>query len=87
MLFLTPENLVAARDPSGFRPLVIGRLGNSYVVASESCAFELIGAEYLREVEPGEIIFINDNGLQSFKPFPEVRQSSCVFELIYFART
>ena len=86
LLFLTPENLVAARDPSGFRPLVIGKLGNSYVVSSESCAFELIGAEYLREVEPGEIIFINDNGLQSFKPFPEVRQSSCVFELIYFAR-
>ena len=86
LLFLTPENLVAARDPNGFRPLVIGMLGNSYVVASESCAFELIGAEYLREVEPGEIIVINENGLQSFKPFPEVRQSSCVFELIYFAR-
>ena len=86
LLFLTPENLVAVRDPSAFRPLVIGKLGNSYVVSSESCAFELIGAEYLREVEPGEIIFINDNGLQSFKPFPEVRQSSCVFELIYFAR-
>jgi len=86
LLFLTPENLVAARDPNGFRPLVIGKLGSSYVVSSESCAFELIGAEYLREVEPGEIIVINDNGLQSFKPFPEVKQSSCVFELIYFAR-
>jgi len=86
LLFLTPENLVAARDPNGFRPLVIGTLGKSYVVASESCAFELIGAEYLREVEPGEIIFINDNGLQSFKPFPEVKHTSCVFELIYFAR-
>ena len=86
LLFLTPENLVAARDPNGFRPLVIGMLGNSYVVASESCAFELIGAEYLREVEPGEIIVINENGLQSYKPFAEVRQSSCVFELIYFAR-
>ena len=86
LLFLTPENLVAARDPNGFRPLVLGKLGSSYVVASESCAFELIGAEYEREVEPGEIIVINDNGLQSFKPFPEVRQSSCVFELIYFAR-
>ena len=86
LLFLTPENLVAARDPNGFRPLVIGKLGSSYVVASESCAFELIGAEYLREVEPGEIIVINDNGLQSFKPFPEVKQTSCVFELIYFAR-
>ena len=86
LLFLTPENLVAVRDPNAFRPLVIGKLGNSYVVSSESCAFELIGAEYLREVEPGEIILINDNGLQSFKPFPEVRQSSCVFELIYFAR-
>ncbi len=86
LLFLTPENLVAARDPNGFRPLVIGKLGNSFVVASESCAFELIGAEYLREVEPGEIIVINENGLQSFKPFPEVKQSSCVFELIYFAR-
>lgn len=86
LLFLTPENLVAARDPNGFRPLVIGKLGSSFVVASESCAFELIGAEYVREVDPGEIIVINENGLQSFKPFAEVKQSSCVFELIYFAR-
>lgn len=86
LLFLTPEYLVAARDPNGFRPLVIGKLGNNYVVASESCAFELIGAKFFRQVEPGEIIFINENGLQSFKPFPEVRQTACVFELIYFAR-
>ena len=86
LLFLTPENLVAARDPNGFRPLVIGKHGSNYVVASESCAFELIGAEYLREVEPGEIIVINDNGMKSYKPFPDVKSSYCVFELIYFAR-
>ena len=86
LLFLSPEMLIAARDPKGFRPLSLGILDGSYVVASESCAFELIGAKYERDVEPGEIIVINDKGIESHKPFPEVKASSCVFEFIYFAR-
>ena len=86
LLFLTPDKLIAARDPRGFRPLALGRLNKNYVVSSETCAFELIGAEYIREVEPGEIIEINDEGLKSYKPFPEVEPATCVFEFIYFAR-
>lgn len=86
LLFLTPDKLIAARDPRGFRPLVLGKLNKNYVVSSETCAFELIGAEYIREVEPGEIIEINEKGLQSHKPFPEVKPATCVFEFIYFAR-
>lgn len=86
LVFLTPEMLIAARDPKGFRPLVLGKLGDSYTVASETCAFELIGAEFIREVEPGEILVINEKGLETYKPFPEVPAASCVFEQIYFSR-
>lgn len=86
LVFLTPKALVAARDPQGFRPLVLGKVEGSYVVASETAAFELIEAEYVREVEPGEVLIINENGLKSFKPFPNMKQASCVFEYIYFSR-
>ena len=86
LVFLTPDKLIAARDPKGFRPLALGKLNHNYVVASETCAFELIGAEFVREVEPGEIIEINDEGLKSYKPFPEVKPATCVFEFIYFSR-
>ncbi len=85
-LFMTEDTLVAARDPQGFRPLCLGALGDAYVVASETCALDLIDARFLREVEPGEVVFINDNGIRSVKPFPRQRHAHCIFEFIYFAR-
>lgn len=86
LLFLTETEMVAARDPLGFRPLVLGSLKDSPVVASESCAFDLIGATFIREIEPGEILLINGNGIKSFKPFPRKQPHQCIFEFIYFAR-
>lgn len=86
LLFLTESRMIAVRDPYGFRPLSIGKLKGSYVVASESCAFDLVGIEKVREVEPGEFILIDKNGLKSFKPFEEAPYSPCIFEYIYFAR-
>ncbi|MEE9200559.1 MAG: amidophosphoribosyltransferase [Candidatus Brocadiales bacterium] len=85
LLILTPEEMIAARDLNGFRPLCIGRLNDGYVVASESCALEQIGATYLREVSPGELIYIDKNGLRS-ETFAPARPSYCIFELIYFSR-
>ncbi len=91
LLFLTLDRMIAARDPMGFRPLVLGRLQSGgepdgYVVASETCALDLIEAEYLREVEPGEIITFGPNGMESLKPFPPAPHARCVFEFIYFSR-
>jgi len=86
LLFLTERELVAARDPYGFRPLALGDLKGSPVIASETCAFDLIGARFVREIEPGEILLVNGDGVKSFKPFPETKNSRCVFEWIYFAR-
>ena len=86
MVLLTKDKMIAARDPHGFRPLALGRLRNSYVVASESCAFDLIEGEYIREIEPGEILVIDKNGLKSYKPFDKTEYKPCIFELIYFAR-
>ena len=86
LLFMTEDTLVAVRDPFGFRPLCIGRLDDAYVVASETCALDLIDAHFLREVEPGEVIVIDKKGLRSFKPFPRERHAHCIFEFIYFAR-
>ena len=86
LLLLTENNIIAARDPNGFRPLSLGRLKNSWVVASETCAFDLIEAEYVRDVEPGEIIVINREGFSSVKPFAKAPYTPCVFEFIYFAR-
>jgi len=85
LLFLSEKEMVAVRDPHGFRPLVLGTLNNSHVISSETCALDLIGAKYIREVEPGELILINDGGFHSLKVFPEDRKY-CIFELIYFAR-
>jgi amidophosphoribosyltransferase len=83
---LTPEYLLAARDAHGFRPLCIGRVNGSYVIASETCAFDLINAEYIRDVEPGEVIRIEENSLDSQYPLPKEKPSFCVFEHIYFSR-
>lgn len=86
MLFLTPTELIAVRDPRGFRPLALGRLGDAWVVASETCAFDLIDARYVRDVEPGEMIVINEDGLRSSHPLPDRPHSMCIFEHVYFAR-
>jgi amidophosphoribosyltransferase len=86
MLFLTPQALIAIRDPRGFRPLALGKLGGAWVVASETCAFDLIEARYVRDVEPGEMICIDNEGLHSSHPLPERPRSMCIFEHVYFAR-
>jgi amidophosphoribosyltransferase len=86
LIFLTPRALVAARDPWGFRPLVLGRLGDATIVCSESCALDLIGADYVREVEPGEMVVVDDSGTRSFHPFPPAPPRQCIFEHVYFAR-
>ncbi len=86
LLMLTPDALIACRDPHGFRPLVIGRLGDAWILASETCALDLLEAEFVRDVEPGEIVWIDKHGLHATKPFPPKRQLQCVFEYVYFAR-
>jgi len=86
LLILSEKELIAARDPHGFRPLVLGKLKRGFVVGSETCAFDLIGAEFIREIEPGEILVIDRDGVHSFFPFPRVRPRHCIFEFIYFAR-
>lgn len=86
MLFLTPKELIAIRDSRGFRPLALGRLGDAWVVASETCAFDLIDARYVRDVEPGEMIVIDEEGLRSSHPLPKQQHSMCLFEHVYFAR-
>ncbi|MDH5670679.1 MAG: amidophosphoribosyltransferase [Myxococcales bacterium] len=86
LVFLTPEQLIAVRDPHGFRPLSIGRTKGGYVLSSEPPAFDLIGAEYMRDVEAGEMVVINESGLESFYPFGEAERRMCIFEFIYFAR-
>jgi amidophosphoribosyltransferase len=86
LLMLTPEALIGCRDPHGFRPLVIGRLGETWLLASETCALDLLEAEYVRDVEPGEIVVIDRHGLHSTRPFQARRQLQCIFEYVYFAR-
>ncbi len=86
LLILAEKEMIAARDPFGFRPLVLGQLKDAPVVASETCAFDLIGAKFVREIEPGEVLLINEEGIKSFKPFPYKPRHQCVFEFIYFAR-
>ncbi|NOQ51935.1 MAG: amidophosphoribosyltransferase [Desulfuromonadaceae bacterium] len=86
LVFLTETRLLAVRDPNGFRPLSLGKLDDAYVVASESCAFDLIEAEFIRELDPGEMIVVDKDGLKSFFPFKETRNTPCIFEYIYFAR-
>jgi len=86
LVFLTENSLVAVRDPMGFRPLVLGKSKNAWVVSSETCAFELLEAEFVRDVEPGEMIIIDERGVHSRKPFGEQPRHRCVFEWVYFAR-
>jgi len=86
LVLLLGGSLVGARDPYGVRPLCLGRLDGAYVLASETCALDLIQAEYIREIEPGEIVFINNNGIESIKPVAKTVHSFCIFEYIYFAR-
>jgi amidophosphoribosyltransferase len=86
LVLLTADQLVAVRDPWGFRPLVLGRKGGAHVVASETCALEFVDAEFVREVEPGEMLIIDQSGVQSIRPFPARPRKACVFEQIYFSR-
>jgi len=85
-VLMVNDSIYAIRDPHGFRPLSLGRIGNAYVVASETCAFDLLQAEYIRDIEPGETLIINKNGLTSLKQSKEKRKASCIFEYIYFSR-
>ena len=86
LAMLTKDKLIAVRDPHGFRPLALGRLDDAWVVASETCAMDLIGATYVRDVEPGEVVVISAAGLRSMKPFPPAPLAHCIFEHVYFAR-
>jgi len=87
LVLMTQDQLVAVRDPGGFRPLCLGQLNNgSYIVASETCALDLVEAQYVRDIEPGEILIIDKNGLKSLFPWPEQKHSFCIFEHVYFAR-
>ncbi len=85
-VLLTRDKLIAVRDPHGFRPLALGRLGDAVVVCSETCAMDLIGATYERDVEPGEVLVISAQGMRSIKPFPPAPLAHCIFEHVYFAR-
>jgi amidophosphoribosyltransferase len=86
LCFLTERALIAVRDPHGIRPLALGRLGEAWLVASESCAFALLGAEFVREIEPGELLVIDESGLCSQRPLGPARPRFCIFEYVYFAR-
>jgi len=86
LVLMTNKKLIGVRDPFGIRPLVIGKLKNSYIFASETCALDIVGATFVREVENGEIIVIENEELKSIKPFPKQKPRPCVFEFIYFAR-
>ena len=86
LLILTEKEMIAVRDPYGFRPLVLGQLKDAPVIASETCALDLIGAKFIREVEPGELLLFDKEGITSYKPFPPKPLFQCVFEFIYFAR-
>jgi amidophosphoribosyltransferase len=86
LVLMLNDTLIGARDTHGFRPLCLGKLDEAYVLASETCALDLIGAQYIRDVQPGEIVFIKREGLQSLKPFKETPHAFCIFEYIYFAR-
>ena len=86
LVMMTQNTLIGVRDPYGIRPLVIGKLKNSYVFTSETCALDIIGAKFIREVDNGEIVYVEDDQLKSIKPFPAKKVRPCVFEYIYFSR-
>ena len=86
LTILIKDKLIGIRDPHGIRPLVIGKIKKSYVLASETCALDIIGAQFVRHVDNGEVVIITENGLESLKPFPKVKERPCIFEYIYFSR-
>ena len=86
LVVLTNKKLIGARDPFGIRPLVLGELDGAKILASETCALDILGAKFIREIEPGEVIIITENGEESIKPFPNARLRPCIFEYIYFSR-
>lgn len=86
LLLATSDKVIAVRDPHGFRPLVLGRRGEAWIVASETAAIDLVQGTFVREVEPGEMLIIDDEGVQSLRPFPRQQRRACIFEHIYFAR-
>ena len=86
LVCLTNDMLIGARDPIGIRPLVLGRIGSAYVLTSETCALDIVGAEFVREIENGEIVVITKDGIESHRPFPRRPARPCIFEYIYFAR-
>jgi amidophosphoribosyltransferase len=86
LIILTERAMIAVRDPFGFRPMVIGRLNDATIIASETCALDLVRAEYVREVEPGEMLVISDEGMRSIRPFVPAPLKRCIFEYVYFAR-
>jgi amidophosphoribosyltransferase len=86
LVICTDESLIGIRDPHGIRPLVMGKLGDSTILASETCALDIIGAEFVREIEPGEMVVINKDGITTCSPFPKVAPRPCIFEYVYFSR-
>ena len=86
LVLLTKDRLIAVRDPHGFRPLTLGRLGDSYVVCSETCALDLIDAEWIRDIQPGEVFIVGPDGEKSIHPFAPARKAHCIFEHVYFSR-
>jgi amidophosphoribosyltransferase len=86
LVLLTKDRLIAVRDPHGFRPLTLGRLGDAYIVCSETCALDLIDATWVRDIEPGEVFIVGPDGEKSIRPFPTAPKAHCIFEHVYFAR-
>ncbi|MHB1419143.1 MAG: amidophosphoribosyltransferase [Bacillota bacterium] len=86
LLFMTPDKLIGLRDPHGIRPLCVGKLGNSYIICSESCALDTVGAEFIRDVAPGEMVVIDKDGMHSIQTIKARKQALCIFELVYLAR-
>ena len=86
LVLMTEREVIGVRDPHGFRPLMLGRLDGAYILSSETCAFDLIHAEFIREIEPGEVVIIDENGIRSEFPFEQSKRAFCIFEYVYFAR-